>query len=186
MKATEIFQKFFAELSAVETSGVELAQAKLDNGTVLEAESFEAGQPIFIVSEEDRIAVPVGEYKMEDGRILVVVEEGVIGEIKEAAAEAEEEEAPEVEVEVEAAAEPTMEDKIKEVVMPILEEMRAEMSAMKEEMGAYKKKQEMSSDMPAAMPIRHNPEAAPAPARVNLAQNAPESAIDRVLARLNK
>jgi hypothetical protein len=184
MKATEIFQKFFAELSAVETPGVELAQANLDNGTVLEAESFEAGQPIFIVSEEDRIAVPVGEYKMEDGRILVVVEEGVIGEIKEATAEVEE--APEVEVEVEAAAEPTMEDKIKEVVMPILEEMRAEMSAIKEEMGAYKKKQEMSSDMPAAMPIRHNPEAAPAPARVNLAQNAPESSIDRVLARLNK
>jgi hypothetical protein len=184
MKATEIFQKFFAELSAVETSEVELAQAKLDNGTVLEAESFEAGQPIFIVSEEDRIAVPVGEYVMEDGRILVVAEEGVIGEIKEAAAEVEEE--PEVEVEVEAAAEPSMEDKIKEVVMPILEEMRAEMSAMKEEMGAYKKKQEMSADMPAAMPIRHNPEAAPAPARVNLAQNAPESALDRVLARINK
>ena len=185
MKATEIFQKFFAELSAVETSEVELAQAKLDNGTVLEAESFEAGQPIFIVSEEDRIAVPVGEYEMEDGRILVVAEEGVIGEIKEAAAEVEEE-APSVEIEVEAAIEPTMEDKIKEVVMPILEEMRAELSAMKEEMGAYKKKQEMSSDMPAATPIRHNPEAAPAPARVNLAQNAPETAIDRGLARLNK
>jgi hypothetical protein len=183
MKATEIFQKFFAELSAVETSEVELAQAKLDNGTVLEAESFEAGQPIFIVSEEDRIAVPVGEYQMEDGRILVVVEEGVIGEIKEAAAEVEEE-APSVEVEVEAAVEPTMEDKIKEMVMPLIEEMKAELSAIKEEMA--KKKQEMSSDMPAAMPIRHNPEAAPAPARVNLAQNAPESALDRVLARINK
>ena len=182
MKATEIFQKFFAELSAVETSEVELAQAKLDNGTVLEAESFEAGQPIFIVSEEDRIAVPVGEYQMEDGRILVVVEEGVIGEIKEATAEVEE--APSVEVEVEAAVEPTMEDKIKEMVMPLIEEMKAELSAIKEEMA--KKKQEMSSDMPAAMPIRHNPEAAPAPARVNLAQNAPESALDRVLARINK
>ena len=183
MKATEIFQKFFAELSAVETSEVELAQAKLDNGTVLEAESFEAGQPIFIVSEEDRIAVPVGEYQMEDGRILVVAEEGVIGEIKEAAAEVEEE-APSVEIEVEAAIEPTMEEKIKEMVMPLIEEMRAEMSAIKEEMA--KKKQEMSSDMPAAMPIRHNPEAAPAPARVNLAQNAAETSIDRVLARLNK
>jgi hypothetical protein len=183
MKATEIFQKFFAELSAVETSEVELAQVKLDNGTVLEAESFEAGQPIFIVSEEDRIAVPVGEYQMEDGRILVVVEEGVIGEIKEATAEVEEE-APSVEVEVEAAVEPTMEDKIKEMVMPLIEEMKAELSAIKEEMA--KKKQEMSSDMPAAMPIRHNPEAAPAPARVNLAQNAPESALDRVLARINK
>jgi len=182
MKATEIFQKFFAELSAVETSEVELAQAKLDNGTVLEAESFEAGQPIFIVSEEDRIAVPVGEYQMEDGRILVVAEEGVIGEIKEAAAEVEEE--PSVEIEVEAAVEPTMEEQIKAMVMPLIEEMKAELSAIKEEMA--KKKQEMSSDMPAAMPIRHNPEAAPAPARVNLAQNAPESALDRVLARINK
>lgn len=184
MKATEIFQKFFAELSAVETSEVELAQAKLDNGTVLEAESFEAGQPIFIVSEEDRIAVPVGEYVMEDGRILVVAEEGVIGEIKEAAVE--EEESPEVEVEVEAAAEPTMEEKIKAMVMPLIEEMKAELAAVKEEMGAYKKKQEMSSDMPAATPIRHNPESSNEPAKVNFAQNAPVNAIDRVLARLNK
>ena len=184
MKATEIFQKFFAELSAVETSEVDLAQAKLDNGTVLEAESFEAGQPIFIVSEEDRIAVPVGEYVMEDGRILVVAEEGVIGEIKEATAEVEEE--PSVEIEVEAAAEPTMEEQIKAMVMPLLEEMKAELSAIKEEMGAYKKKQEMSSDMPAATPIRHNPESSNEPAKVNFAQNAPVNAIDRVLARLNK
>ena len=184
MKATEIFQKFFAELSAVETSEVELAQAKLDNGTVLEAESVEAGQPIFIVSEEDRIAVPVGEYVMEDGRILVVAEEGVIGEIKEAAAEVEEE--PSVEIEVEAAAEPTMEEQIKAMVMPLIEEMKAELSAIKEEMGAYKKKQEMSSDMPAATPIRHNPESSNEPAKVNFAQNAPMSSIDRVLARLNK
>lgn len=184
MKATEIFQKFFAELSAVETSEVELAQAKLDNGTVLEAESFEAGQPIFIVSEEDRIAVPVGEYQMEDGRILVVAEEGVIGEIKEAAAEVEEE--PSVEIEVEAAAEPSIEEKVKELVMPLLEEMKAELAAVKEEMGAYKKKQEMSSDMPAATPIRHNLESSNEPAKVNFAQNAPVNAIDRVLARLNK
>ena len=184
MKATEIFQKFFAELSAVETSEIELAQAKLDNGTVLEAESFEAGQPIFIVSEEDRIAVPVGEYVMEDGRILVVAEEGVIGEIKEAAAEVEEEAS--VEIEVEAAAEPSIEEKVKELVMPLLEEMKAELAAVKEEMGSYKKKQEMSSDMPAATPIRHNPESSNEAAKVNFAQNAPVNAIDRVLARINK
>ena len=180
MKASEIFTKFFAELSAVEEE-VKLAQAKLDNGTVLEAEAFEAGQPIFIVSEEDRIAVPVGEYLMEDGRVLVVTEEGVVGEIKEAAAE----ETPEVEVEVEAAAEPSVEDKIKEVVMPLIEEMKAELSAMREEMGSYKKKQEMSSDVPAASPIKHNPEGKTKEV-VNLSQNATESALDRVLARLNK
>jgi hypothetical protein len=179
MKASEIFTKFFAELSAVEEE-VKLAQAKLDNGTVLEAEAFEAGQPIFIVSEEDRIAVPVGEYLMEDGRVLVVTEEGVVGEIKAA-----EEETPEVEVEVEAAAEPSVEDKIREVVMPLIEEMKAELSAMKEEMGAYKKKQEMSSDVPAASAIKHNPEGSVKEV-VSLSQNSPESALDRVLARLNK
>jgi hypothetical protein len=179
MKASEIFTKFFAELSAVEEE-VKLAQAKLDNGTVLEAEAFEAGQPIFIVSEEDRIAVPVGEYRMEDGRVLVVTEEGIVGEIKEA-----EEETPEVEVEVEAAAEPSVEDKIREVVMPLIEEMKAELSAMKEEMGAYKKKQEMSSDVPAASAIKHNPEGSVKEV-VSLSQNSPESALDRVLARLNK
>jgi hypothetical protein len=180
MKASEIFTKFFAELSAVEEE-VKLAQAKLDNGTVLEAEAFEAGQPIFIVSEEDRIAVPVGEYLMEDGRVLVVTEEGVVGEIKEAAAE----ETPEVEVEVEAAMDPSVEDKIKELVMPLIEEMKAELSAMKEEMGAYKKKQEMSSDVPAASAIKHNPEGSVKEV-VSLSQNSPESALDRVLARLNK
>jgi len=77
---------------------VKLAQMKLDNGTVLEAEMFEAGQPVFIINEEDRIALPIGEYILEDGMILVVSEEGIIAEIKEAIVE---EEAPEAEVEVE-------------------------------------------------------------------------------------
>ena len=61
---------------------IKLAQMKLDNGTVLEAEMFEAGQPVFIINEEDRIALPIGEYILEDGMILVVSEEGIIAEIK--------------------------------------------------------------------------------------------------------
>jgi hypothetical protein len=69
---------------------------KLENGTVLEAESFESGAEVFIVNEEDRIPVPMGEYEMEDGKILIIEEDGIISEIKE---EAEEEE---VEVEIEA------------------------------------------------------------------------------------
>ena len=81
--------------------------------------------------------------------------------------------------------EPSVEDKIRELVMPLIEEMKAELSAMKEEMGAYKKKQEMSSDVPAAAPIKHNPEGSVKEV-VSLSQNSPESALDRVLARLNK
>jgi len=64
---------------------VKLETMKLSDGvTVLEAEMFEAGNEVFVVTEdEQKIALPIGEYELEDGRILVVVEEGIISEIKE-------------------------------------------------------------------------------------------------------
>jgi hypothetical protein len=75
---------------------VKLETMRLSDGvSMLEAEVFEAGQPVFILTEdEQRIALPIGDYELEDGRILVVIEEGVIGDIREASE-------PEVEVEVE-------------------------------------------------------------------------------------
>jgi len=63
---------------------IKLEQMKLENGTILEAEAFEAGAEIFIVNEEDRIAVPMGEYMLEDGKVLIITEDGIIGEIKDA------------------------------------------------------------------------------------------------------
>jgi hypothetical protein len=81
---------------------VKLEQMKLDNGAILEAEVFEAGAEIFVVADDERVAVPVGEYEVEGGMIIVVSEEGIIGEIKEAGAEEEapaETEAEEVEEE---------------------------------------------------------------------------------------
>jgi hypothetical protein len=80
---------------------VKLEQQTLENGTVLEADSFEAGNEIFIVTEDEKVAVPVGEYQMEDGRILVVAEEGLIAEIKAEEEEKEEEVIEEVEAEEE-------------------------------------------------------------------------------------
>ena len=80
---------------------VKLEQQTLENGTVLEADSFEAGKEIFIVTEDEKVAVPVGEYQMEDGRILVVAEEGLIAEIKAEEEEKEEEVIEEVEAEEE-------------------------------------------------------------------------------------
>jgi len=70
---------------------VKLEQMKLDNGAILEAEVFEAGAEVFVVADDERVAVPVGEYEVEGGMIIVVSEEGIIGGIKEAGAE---EEAP--------------------------------------------------------------------------------------------
>ena len=71
---------------------IELEQRKLEDGvTIVEADSFEAEAEIFIITEdEQKIALPVGEYKMEDGTLLIVKEEGIIAEVK-AEEEAEEE-----------------------------------------------------------------------------------------------
>ena len=71
---------------------VKLEQRKLDDSTTtVEAESFEKGEEIMIVTEdEQKIALPVGEYKMQSGEILIVKEEGIIEEVK--AEEKEEEE----------------------------------------------------------------------------------------------
>ena len=57
---------------------VKLEQMKLADGmTVIEAESFEPEMSVVIVTEDDqRIPLPVGEYELEDGRMLVVVVEG--------------------------------------------------------------------------------------------------------------
>jgi hypothetical protein len=114
---------------------VALASAKLADGTTVEAELLEAGQNIFLIgSEGEKVAVPVGEYPMEDGRILVVTEEGVIAEIKEMV----EEEKQEVTIEVEAAAEePTIPE-----VMAMIQSLKDEVEMMKAEMG---KKEEMAA-----------------------------------------
>jgi hypothetical protein len=71
---------------------VKLETMKLMDGiTIFEADSFEAEKEVFIVTEdEQKIPVPVGEYELEDGRILVVVEEGIISELKEKEEEVEE------------------------------------------------------------------------------------------------
>ncbi len=64
---------------------VNFENMKLDDGvTILQADKFEAGQAVMIVNETEMIPLPVGEYNLEDGRILIVTEEGMINEIKEA------------------------------------------------------------------------------------------------------
>lgn len=89
MEKSEIKEKLKALfLSAEEAPAVELATMALEDGTVLEAEAFEAGNAVFIVTDGERIPAPEGEHKLEDGRILVINEEGLIGELKEAGEEA--------------------------------------------------------------------------------------------------
>ena len=155
---------------------VELAQAKLDNGTVLEAEAFEAGNEIFIVTEDERVAVPVGEYQMEDGQMLVVSEEGIIGEIKSAEAE---EEVEAEEEEMAYVSKEEFESAVEEIKGMIneLKEKKEEMAQVEEQV-----KQELS-ETPAVEPITHNPEAKQE-FKVRFGQNRKETALDRVMKKL--
>ena len=191
MKSTEILDKiktFLGEEKIEETQveetqleesqeKVELAQAKLDNGTVLEAEAFEAGNEIFIVTEDERVAVPVGEYQMEDGQILVVSEEGIIGEIK--AQEAEEEVEAEEEEEMAYVSKEEFESAVEEIKGMIneLKEKKEEMAQVEEQV-----KQELS-ETPAVEPITHNPEAKQE-FKVRFGNNRKETALDRVMKKL--
>ena len=81
MKATEMIKQV-KNLLGVELSDIQLAELKLENGTVLEADAFESGKEVFIKTEDENVALPVGEYELEDSRVLVVEEEGMIKEIK--------------------------------------------------------------------------------------------------------
>jgi len=86
MKATEMLNKVKDLLSGEATKSediqenpqeeVKLEQQSLVNGTILEAESFESGKEVFIVTEDEKVALPLGDYELEDGRILKVEEEG--------------------------------------------------------------------------------------------------------------
>lgn len=196
MKATEILSKIKTYLgedtadiveNIEQSQVVELAQAKLDNGTVLEAEAFESGKEIFILTDDEKVAVPVGEYQMEDGQILVVEEEGLIAEIKEAEAKEEEE--------VEASEEVSEETELEEVEAEYAtKEELAEVKSMLEEIKAMiEKKEEMSeveeqvkeelSETPATEAITHNPEPKQ---KVSLkyAQNRKQSTFDKVMSKI--
>ena len=84
MKSTEMLNQIKTLLNIE----VKLEETKLENGTIVSAESFEKGKEIFIVTDDEKVAVPVGEYLLEDGRLVVVSEEGIIGDIREVADEA--------------------------------------------------------------------------------------------------
>jgi hypothetical protein len=171
---------------------IKLAQMTLENGTIIEAEEFAPEFEVFIVTEEDRIALPVGEYSLEDGMILVVEAEGIIKEIKEMDAPMEEE-APEVEVEVEAEAEVSQPKKViesvsKETFFSEIEKLQNEIAELKTQLSTQKEveeqvKEELSSQ-PAAQPLKHSPEAGSETKKMVLGKNRPMSTRDTVFARI--
>ena len=203
MNLQEVFKKIEMALTPSEEAApevqeevkVEMANMRLANGVLLEAESFEAGQNVFLVGEdEEKVAAPVGEHELEDGRVMIVEEEGVIAEIREAVAEA----ASEVEVEQSADEEAPVQEEMaeEEVEMNYVtkEEFGAaidEIKAMIQDMG--KDKDEMSVEEKVEMSIDEAPAAkkvAAAPvekkAEFNrLEKKAPQTTMGRVFSKLS-
>lgn len=187
---------------------VKLATMKLSDGvTILEAEVFEAGAEVFVVAEDQKIALPVGEYELEDGKILVVSEEGIIAEIKEMEAEEEmpmEEPESEVEVEVEAEAEAprdikkTVESIVKETFFSEMEALKLENEELKAKLEMFSKveptaevtteeaAEETKVELEEVTPIVFNPENVNKAEAFRIAPKRPRSTMDSILEKINK
>ena len=201
MSAKETLSKIAGLLNvdlAEQTQEVSLESMKLDNGTVIEAESFEAGSAVFIATEDEKVALPIGEYNLEDGRVLVIAEEGVVAELREAGSEPEEEveAAEEEEVKEEEMAYATKEElgaamdelkgmieEVKQMMNPKEEE---EMSAEEQVSEEATEEVEMSAQEPAAKPIKANPEASVQKDMMKFANNGRKSTLDRVLNKISQ
>ena len=198
MKNSTLLEKIKALLS----NEVKLEQMFMGDGvTKIEADSFEAGKEVFVVTEdEQKIAVPVGEYELEDGRILVIVEEGIISEIKEKVEEVEEEEVKEEEVteampEEEMSApvstpKKTIESIVKETFFSEMEKLKEENEALKAELAKLSKVDEVANEptelSETPTPISFNPENEAKTEFTKIGKKAPRGIMDSVLEKINK
>ena len=172
---------------------VKLAQMKLMDGvTVIEAEAFEPEMAVFIINEEEKVPMPVGEYMLEDGNVLKVDVEGVI-----AAIEMPEEEAPAAEEEVATPAEANqemttevatpkrvVESVTKEMFFSEIEKLRAEIAELKLSKTEVTEAVELSNDNIEV--LSHNPDAT-TEVKMNLySKKRNATTFDVVLSKLNK
>jgi len=96
-----LLEKILLALTPTKQAEIKLGSMMLADGSVkieFEGEEMKVGDAIWVVAEDGtKVPVPVGEHPLEDGTILIVTVEGVVGEIKPAEAPAEETPAPAVE-----------------------------------------------------------------------------------------
>jgi len=186
MKANEMLN----EIKTLLNIEVKLEEQKLENGTVISAEAFEKGKEIFIVTDDEKVAMPVGEYILEDGRLVVVEEEGIIADVREVSDEVptKEEETEDLEEEVKEEMSYATKEELAEV-KTMVEEIKA-MLEPKEEMSEEVKEEiveEVKEELSAVKPIKHNPEAStPQKKQVQFAKGQFNTTLDRVLSKLNK
>jgi Mg2+ and Co2+ transporter CorA len=201
MNLNEVFKRIEMALApnGEEATEVQGASMRLANGVMLEAEAFEAGQNVFLIGEDDeKVPAPVGEHELEDGRMLIITEEGIIAEIREAAAEEAPAEEPaqtelaEEEIVVEAPEEvaPELEqivEAVVEAVAPAIQEVKEQVEEMKRKFEEYQNKEneEEKVDMSAAA---KKLTAAPKEKKVAMQRygtKAPQNTMGRVFSKLS-
>ena len=172
----------------------------LDGITIFEADSFEAEKEVFIVTEdEQKIPVPIGEYELEDGRILVVIEEGIISELKEKAEEEEvvEEEAKseegykedEEKMEATPTAKKTVESIVKETFFAEIEKLTNENIELKAKLENLSKVDEVAveaTELADIAPISFNPENTNEVETFVYGSKRPRTIMDTILEKINK
>ena len=177
---------------------VKLETMKLMDGiTIFEADTFETDKEVFIITEdEQKIPVPVGEYELEDGRILIVEVEGIILEVKDAPTTEEvapeDEVAPEVPVEAEAvtpSAKKTIESVVKETFFAEIEKLTQENIELKAQIELLSKVEEVATEateLSEVKPIAFNPENTNEVEHFQYASKRPRSIMDSILEKINK
>ena len=174
---------------------IQLAQLKLENGTVLEADSFEQNMEVFILSDDERISLPIGEYQLEDGRTLKVEDEGVIAEI--GMNEHYEDKDKEKEEKDEDKEKEKMEYVTKEEFRKEMDDLRKHIDEMMKDKDKEKEKEkeEMASQVateiavemskqPATKPIKHSPENKEDKKKFVFADNRRQTTLDRIMNKL--
>ena len=210
MKSSEMLNK----IKAILDIQVRLEDRKLENGTVITAEAFSQGKEVFIKSDDEKVKMPIGEYELESGEVLVVKEEGLIDELKEVEMKYDDREMDEHDdrkEEADVADWKGMEKRIQNLEDAIadlkkdkesnsekVEEVDTE-EQLKEEVkevevnaaeevkedGSKEVKEELSK--PAADPIKHSPETGTGerPKGFTFSQNKQKSIKDRIFEKLN-
>lgn len=190
MKSNEVLNQIKTVLGIevdLEKKEIKLESLKLENGTVVEAESFEEGNDIFIVTEDEKVALPVGEYMLEDSRLLVVEEEGKIADVREVSDEVPQEETEDL-VEEDLAEEADVADwQGMEVRIKNLEDAIADLKADKMEASKVEEevKEKLSAE-PATKPIKHNPEGESSKQiKMHISPNRVMSTKDRIFQKIS-
>ena len=177
---------------------VKLETMKLADGiTIFEADAFEMDKEVFIITEdEQKIHFPIGEYELEDGRILFVEVEGIILEVKDAPTTEEvapeDEVAPEVPVEAEAVtptAKKTVESIVKETFFAEIEKLTQENIELKAKLETLSKVDEVTTEVTELSditPISFNPENTNEVEHFQYASKRPRSIMDSILEKINK